>query len=72
MIKLIWFIVTIGPQGPINGQIQDELRFDTPAQCQEYAERMSPRVEDWVRGALNAPWSHPVAVNSKCDEGEPA
>lgn len=72
MIKLLWLVVTIGAQGPMSGRIQEPQTFDTLAECQAYGERMAPRMEDWARGYIGAHWSHPVQVQFRCDEGEPA
>lgn len=70
---LVWAVMTIGPQGPVGGNVPESTKFDSEKACIAFGERMAPRVQDWVRGALRAEWEHPVSVDFKCDvDGRPA
>lgn len=70
---LVWLVMTIGPQGPVQGPIPESTRFDSQQSCEKFGADMAPRLADWVRGALRAEWSHPVRVEFKCEpDGRPA
>lgn len=70
---LIWAVLTIGPQGPVGGNIPENIKFDTQAACEEFGQKMTLRMQDWVRGVLKADWDHPVRVEFKCEApGNPA
>jgi len=72
-VALTWLVMTIGQQGPIATDIKDPTPFTSKEECEKFGEEMSPRMGDWVRGAIRAPWSHPVEVVFNCDaEGNPA
>jgi hypothetical protein len=73
MLKAIFMIATIGPAGPLHGEVNDTSRFKTEAECVTFGDHMTPRYADWVRGRLNADLGHPVAVKYRCEiDGDPA
>jgi len=70
---LVWAVVTIGPQGPVGGDIPETTKFQSEAACNEFGRDMTPRLQDWVRGRLTADWDHPVRVDFRCaPDGKPA
>lgn len=71
---LVWTIATMTPHGLGNAKLVDPTRFQTEQECMAFAEKMSPRMPDWVRGLLRAPWTHEVAVvKIECEvDGAPA
>jgi hypothetical protein len=72
MIKIIFMVAFVGSQGPMQGDMKEKAQFATEAECKTFGDHMTPRVADWVRGRLGADWDFPVAVQYKCDSGEPA
>jgi hypothetical protein len=69
---LIWAVMTIGPQGPVGGNLPETTKFESKEACEKFGEEMIPRMQDWIRGAVRADWGHPVRVTFKCDaEGRP-
>lgn len=63
---LVWAVMTIGPQGPIGGNVPETTKFDSEKACEAFGKDMSPRMQDWIRGAMKAEWEHPVRVDYKC------
>ena len=73
MFKLLWIVGTLTAQGPQVGNVPENTTFPTEAACIAFGEAMTPRLADWIRGRINADWSHPVAVHFKCElDGNPA
>ena len=73
MLKLVWIVATITAQGPVQTNVPETARFSDAAQCKAFGEHMTPRMADWVRGALRADWNHPVQVTFRCEQdGSPA
>lgn len=73
MFKLIWVAVTMTAQGPIMGQIPETTKFKTEAECIAFAQTMTPRLADWVRGRINADWDREVSIRFRCEmDGNPA
>ncbi len=73
MIKLIWAVVVLTSTGPMPGKMQDETKFQSVEACRNFAGEHQARMEDVVRGMLNAAWVTPVEIAWKCEaEGDPA
>jgi len=73
MFTLVWLFLVMTPQGPAPAQIQDATKFKTMAACQAFAEKMTPRAQDWIRGAVKGAWEMEVHSKFQCTkDGEPA
>ncbi|MBI3129406.1 MAG: hypothetical protein HYZ11_17485 [Candidatus Tectomicrobia bacterium] len=72
MIALTWFVITMTAAGVYNGPIPETTQFNTLAECQSFGQRMTPRLQDWVRGMLRADWDHKVQVRFECRAGQRA
>jgi hypothetical protein len=64
--ELTWFFVTMTRAGPIATEAPERTPFVTEANCAAFGARMTPRMEDWVRGLVRADWEHPVGVRFRC------
>lgn len=72
-IMLVWAVATMSAQGPVATHVPETTRFETVQACQEFGVKMTPRLQDWVRGAVRADWDHEVRVAFRCAEaGAPA
>ncbi len=69
MLELVWIVATVTAQGALATEVPESARFKDMAQCQLYGEHMAGRTADWVRGRINADWSHPVEVRFRCRAG---
>lgn len=73
MFKLIWIAATITANGPVTGNIPETTKFKDKAECVSFGERMTPRLQDWVRGTIGADWDHGVGIRFSCEmSGDPA
>lgn len=70
---LIWAVATLSAQGPVATQVPETKQFASEQACQEFAAAMTPRMQDWVRGAVRGDWDHEVRIAYRCAPvGEPA
>jgi hypothetical protein len=65
--RLVWFAITPTPQGPLAFKTPEPTPFGSEADCAAYGERMTARMQDWVRGLVRAEWDHDVRVAFACD-----
>ena len=74
MLKIIFAIALLGPQGPMFGNLEDNTKFQTQEECMAFGEKMTPRVADWVRGRVGVlDWDMPISVHYACEvDGKPA
>lgn len=70
MLKIIWTVAIVTAQGPMAQDVTDSPNFSTKEQCDAFGHNYVSRMEDWVRGALKAPWEFPVQVTWRCAEKE--
>lgn len=63
---LVWAVATMSAQGPVATHVPETTRFETAEACQEFGVKMTPRLQDWVRGAVRADWDHEVRVTFRC------
>jgi hypothetical protein len=64
--ELTWFFVTMTRGGPLATRAPERTPFGTEADCAAFGSRMTPRMQDWVRGLVRADWEHPVGVRFEC------
>jgi hypothetical protein len=73
MIKLVWTAAALTINGPVAGEIPETPTFKDRATCVAFGERMTPRLQDYVRGLLKADWDLEVRVVFRCEPaGNPA
>jgi hypothetical protein len=71
--RLVWFAITPTPQGPLAFKTPEPTPFGSKADCAAFGERMTARMQDWVRGLVRAEWDHDVRVAFACDvDGVPS
>ena len=70
MLKIFWTAAIVTAQGPMVQEVADTPTFSTKEQCGAFGENYVSRMEDWVRGALKAPWEFPVQVTWRRAEKE--
>ena len=63
---LTWFFATMTRGGPVATRAPERTSFVNEADCTAFGTRMTPRMEDWVRGLMRADWDHPVGVRFAC------
>lgn len=72
MIKLVWVIAVMTANGPMFRAIPETTQFKDQAACEKFGKDMTPRLEDWARGALNADWNIEIKSAYKCEPaGQP-
>ena len=64
--ELTWFFATMTRGGPFATKSSERTSFGTEADCTAFGKKMTPRMEDWVRGFVRADWNHPVGVRFAC------
>lgn len=64
--ELIWFFATMTRGGPVATRAPERTPFGTETACTSFGKKMTPRMEDWVRGLIRADWDHPVGVRFQC------
>lgn len=72
-IKLVWAVAFMlqGQQTVV--PVSENAKFKDVATCEIFGAAMTPRMEDWVRGRLQADWDYPVAIKFQCSaDGDPA
>ncbi|HWV44109.1 hypothetical protein [Pseudorhodoplanes sp.] len=73
MFKLLWAIAVMTAQGPMQGTIPESTTFKDRAACEAFGAEMTPRLQDWARGRLNADWNIEVRSAFRCEPaGDPA
>jgi hypothetical protein len=65
--ELIWFFATMTRGGPVATRAPERTSFGNESDCAAFGKRMTPRMEDWVRGLVRADWDHPVGVRFQCN-----
>lgn len=72
MIKLIWVAAILTAQGPMMGEVPESTTFKDRVECQAFGEKMTPRLQDYVRGLAKADWHDDVQVAFRCEaNGQP-
>lgn len=72
MFKLLWVIAVMSANGPIIRPIPETTTFKDKAACEQFGKDMTPRLQDWARGALNADWNVEIRSAFKCEPaGDP-
>ncbi len=70
---LVWAVMTVGAQGPVQGTLPETTKFESAEACEQFGAAMTPRLQDWMRGAVRSEWDHPVQVAYACQpDGRPA
>lgn len=70
---LLWIAAVVTMSGVIPVQISETTKFKSRAECEAFGKEMSPRVQDYARGALKLDWSVNVVVAFRCEApGQPA
>lgn len=70
MIKIIWTVAFLTTQGPATQDIAEppeHVNFPNAAECKVWGVKMSPRMEDWIRGRLQLGWEAPVRAVFRCE-----
>lgn len=58
---------------PYVAKFDEKVRFMTQDECRQWEARMTPRIQDYVRGAAGLDWDAPVLVVVEClGRGDPA
>lgn len=63
---LMWFAIVPTPDGPFGFKTPEATAFASEAACVAFGERMTPRMQDWVRGLARADWDRDVRVAFRC------
>ncbi len=72
MIKMVWIVTTITASGPVTLNVPETTVFKDRTACTRFADDMTGRMQDWVRGAFRADWNHPVQIRFRCEPaGDP-
>lgn len=73
MFKLLWAIAIMTAQGPMQATIPETTTFKDKAACERFGVEMTPRLQDWARGRINADWNIPAQSAFRCEmAGDPA
>lgn len=67
MFKLVWLIAAMTAQGPATGESAESRTFASREACISYANEMTPRMQDWVRGVTRQDWDAPVGIKFRCE-----
>lgn len=71
MFKLLWIVVVMAASGPTALTVPESAKFESRDACETFGKRMTPRMQDWMRGRLGMDWDGLVHVGFRCDAGEP-
>ena len=72
MIKMLWIVTTLTVSGPMTVTVPETTVFNDQTACARFAEDMTGRMQDWVRGALRADWDLKVDIKFRCEaSGDP-
>lgn len=67
MMRLIWFALLMTAQGPQILPLVDETKFENAEKCDAFGKLMAPRMADFVRGKIDAPWALEIPIGFRCE-----
>jgi hypothetical protein len=70
---VLWTVLFMAADKPGSIIATDTTEFTAAEECAAWGEMMTPRMADYVRGALKLDWDDLVRVSFKCSaSGDPA
>lgn len=67
LTKIIWTVAVMTMQGPMVQDVPEPITFKDKTECEKWGTEMTPRMADWVRGAMKAHWDYEVMVVFHCE-----
>jgi Na+-transporting methylmalonyl-CoA/oxaloacetate decarboxylase gamma subunit len=64
---LTWSVAVPQRNGTAIGTVPETVKFKSDGECKAFGRDMALRMQDWVRGRLNADWHVPVAIGFSCE-----